>query len=167
MQVPGEFSYDKWIKGLDAGHSFVTTGPMLLVQFNEQSAGTVFKDQNAAVITGTAESRIPLDRIEIIVNGDVVRTIQPANRPTDSGGFSSPGHQSLDIVLVTVGGVFGLVSLIGFPAALFSNHDLMTVKRGNNAQFVGWSPLRLTGVGVAPAGATVKSGGTLGLTFAF
>lgn len=85
----------------------------------------------------------------------------------DSGGFSSPGHQSLDIVLVTVGGVFGLVSLIGFPAALFSNHDLMTVKRGNNAQFVGWSPLRLTGVGVAPAGATVKSGGTLGLTFAF
>jgi hypothetical protein len=85
----------------------------------------------------------------------------------DSNGFTGTGH-SLDIVLLTVGGVFGLISLIGFPAALFSSHDLMTIKRGNNSQFVfDRSPLRLVGVGVAPAGTTVKSGGTLGLTFAF
>lgn len=97
VQVPGEFSYDKWIKGLDAGHSFVTTGPMLMVQFNGQSSGTVFKDTREVVITGTAESRVPLDRVEIIVNGDVVRTIKPANKPTESGGFSSPLAEKLPL----------------------------------------------------------------------
>ena len=66
VHVDGEFTYDKWIRGLDAGNSFVTTGPMLLVEFNGQRAGTVFNDDAAKTlhITGTAESRLPLDRIE-------------------------------------------------------------------------------------------------------
>ena len=89
VQVPGEFSYDKWIKGLDAGNSFVTTGPMLMVEFNGQSAGAIFKSATEAAITGTAESRSPLDCIEFIVNGDVVRTVKPANLPSKTGGFSS------------------------------------------------------------------------------
>ncbi len=97
VHVPGAFSYDKWIKGLDGGHSFVTTGPMLMVQFNGQHAGTVFKDQNQVVITGTAESRVPLDRVEIIVNGDVVRTVKPANKPTSTGGFSSEITETLPL----------------------------------------------------------------------
>lgn len=97
VQVPGEFSYDKWIKSLDAGHSFVTTGPMLLVQFNGKSSGTVFTDAKEVVITGTAESRVPLDRIEVIVNGDIVRTIKPANIPTNTGGFSSALSESLPL----------------------------------------------------------------------
>lgn len=96
-QVSGEFSYDKWIKGLDAGHSFVTTGPMLLVQFNGKPAGTVFKDTKEVAVTGTAESRVPLDRIEIIVNGDVVRTIKPTNKATSTGGFSSEIKETLPL----------------------------------------------------------------------
>ena len=65
-----QFSDHKWIEGLDAGRqsSFVTTGPMLMLQFNGRRAGTVFKDTSEAVITGTAESRLPLHRIEIIVD---------------------------------------------------------------------------------------------------
>lgn len=97
VHVPGEFSYDKWIKGLDAGHSFVTTGPMLMVQFNGHSAGTVFKNAKETVITGSAESRVPLDRIEIVVNGDVVRTVTPANKPTDTGGYSSALAETLPL----------------------------------------------------------------------
>ena len=97
VQVPEKFSYDQWIKGLDAGHSFVTTGPMLLVQFNGQPAGTVFKGAKEVAITGSAESRSPLDRIEIIVNGDVVDTLKPANMPTATGGFSSPIKEQLPL----------------------------------------------------------------------
>jgi hypothetical protein len=75
VQVEGELTYDKWIRGLNAGNSFVTTGPMLMVKFNDKWAGTVFKGLEASKvhITGTAESSLPLERIEIIVNGEVVR----------------------------------------------------------------------------------------------
>jgi len=97
VQVPGKFTYDKWIEGLNAGHSFVTTGPMLMVEFNGQSAGAVFKDTREVAITGTAESRSPLDRIEIVVNGDVVRTVKPANKPTKTGGYSSEIAEKLPL----------------------------------------------------------------------
>jgi hypothetical protein len=79
VHVDGEFTYEKWIAGLNAGNSFVTTGPMLLLKFNGQDAGAVFKGEDAKQlhITGVAESRFLLDRIEIVVNGDVVRTLKP------------------------------------------------------------------------------------------
>ncbi len=36
VQCPGEFTYEKWIEGLNAGRSFVSTGPMLDVTINGQ-----------------------------------------------------------------------------------------------------------------------------------
>ena len=39
-QVAGEFTYQKWRDALLAGHSFVTTGPMLQFEFNGQPAGS-------------------------------------------------------------------------------------------------------------------------------
>jgi hypothetical protein len=97
VQVPGEFSYEKWIQGLNAGHSFVTTGPMLMVQYNGQPGGTVFKDQKETAVTGTAESRVALDRIEIIVNGEIVRTVKPTNEPTKTGGFHSAFSEKIPL----------------------------------------------------------------------
>ena len=99
VHVEGELTYEKWIKGLDAGHSFVTTGPMLLVQFNGRPAGTVFKEDDAKEIriTGSADSRLPLDRIEIVVNGDVIRTVRPANTKAASGGFTSVIDETLPL----------------------------------------------------------------------
>jgi len=82
VECPDGFSYEKWIRGLNAGRSFVTTGPMLRVQFDKSPAGTVFeKSQPHAVrITGTAEGLRPLTRIEIVVNGEVAQVIDPQNR---------------------------------------------------------------------------------------
>src|SRR5262249_20060434 len=40
--APG-FSYDAWVKGLNAGRSFVTTGPMLLAELNGRDPGEVFR----------------------------------------------------------------------------------------------------------------------------
>lgn len=99
VHVDGELKYDKWIQGLDAGHSFVTTGPMLLTKFNGGLAGGVIKGDDAKQcrITGSAESRLPLDRIEIVVNGDIARTIRPANTPTTTGGFTSPMDETLPL----------------------------------------------------------------------
>jgi len=99
VHVEDDLTYEKWIKGLDAGHSFVTTGPMLLVEFNGKPAGTVFRGDDAKLVrvTGSAESRLPLDRIEMVVNGDVVRTVRPANKETKSGGFTSAIDETLPL----------------------------------------------------------------------
>jgi hypothetical protein len=99
VHVPGEFSYHKWIEGLNAGHSFVTTGPMLLVKFNDELPGTTFTRDAAREVhvTGSAESDAPLDRIEIIVNGDIAKTIVPRNQRSNTGGYSSAIQETIKV----------------------------------------------------------------------
>jgi hypothetical protein len=72
---------------------------MLLVEFNGKPAGTIFRGEDAKLVrvTGSAESRLTLDRIEIVVNGDLVRTVRPANSQTKSGGFSSAIDEALPL----------------------------------------------------------------------
>lgn len=92
VHLPKGFSYDGWIAGLGRGNSFVTTGPMLFVQMDGQEAGTTFKTEAAREfrVTGAAISAEPLERIEIVVNGEVTRSVKPANRKNAEGAFESP-----------------------------------------------------------------------------
>lgn len=91
VRLPDGFSYEKWIQGLNAGNSFVTTGPMMDLRFNNKDAGQHFqftRSQTARVhISGTIESRRPLRVIEIIVNGEVSEVIEPENTATTGDGF--------------------------------------------------------------------------------
>src|SRR5262245_50443676 len=91
VHQPDGFSYDSWVKGLDQGNSFVTTGPMLFVKMDGERAGTTFKAiaGQEFSITGSILAGVPLERIEIVVNGDVTRTLKPANRPNKDGAFES------------------------------------------------------------------------------
>ena len=93
VHLPEGFNYEDWMAGLDAGKSFVSTGPMLDVRFNDQSAGYTFKhvegDRAEIRVVGTAESKRPLDRIEIVVNGRVHKTIVPSNKLQSAGGYRS------------------------------------------------------------------------------
>lgn len=93
VEVPDGFSYEKWFAGLNAGRSFVSNGPLLLVKANDQPAGHKFalaKDAKAECrLTGTAFSSQPLAAIEVIVNGEVVRTPKLANATRKSGGFEN------------------------------------------------------------------------------
>ena len=84
VNLPDGFSYEPWIKGLNRGRSFVTTGPML---FAAAKGGWVF---------GTAESGRPLSKIEIVVNGEVVRALKPSNRRTQ-GRFVSAFREQVEI----------------------------------------------------------------------
>lgn len=91
VHLPNGFSYDEWIAGLDAGRSFVSNGPMLDLRFNGRDAGHVFeaKSETEAMIhvTGTCESRRPLERIEIVVNGEIQKIVTPQNIERDAGGY--------------------------------------------------------------------------------
>lgn len=70
VNVPGPFHYGQWIEGLRAGRSFVTTGPMLLV---ERTGNRV----QAQVLTdGTIEE------VQWIVNGEIRKQPLLAASPT-------------------------------------------------------------------------------------
>jgi hypothetical protein len=93
VHVGKEFGYDAWVKGLNEGGSFVTTGPMLLAELDGRDPGEVFLPSGDGPhgfrLTGQALSAAPLSRIEVIVNGAVVERIKPANRKTDVAGYES------------------------------------------------------------------------------
>jgi hypothetical protein len=99
---PGEpLDYAAWMKGLNAGRSFVTTGPMLLTKFNAQPPGTTFAVKEAerpeCHISGSVESSEPPDRIEIVVNGQIARVVRPLSKRTAAGGYSSKFDESLSL----------------------------------------------------------------------
>lgn len=101
VHLPDGFSYEKWLKGLNEGRSFVTTGPMLFVKVNGQEGGHTFKQTGIDLleyrIDGAALSSRPLQRIEMIVNGEVARTLKPANKKADKGGYESPIDEKIKI----------------------------------------------------------------------
>lgn len=101
VEVPDGFSYEKWLAGLNAGRSFVSNGPLLLVKANDQPAGHTFALAKDAVaechLTGTAFSWRPLASIEVIVNGEVVRSLKLANKSRASGGFESSIDETIPL----------------------------------------------------------------------
>jgi hypothetical protein len=101
VRVDGGLDADPWLKGLDAGRSFVTTGPMLFVTLDGREPGHRFDQANPSPrdyrLAGTAESASPLDRIEVVLNGEVARTLRPGNRRTGRGGYESRFEASVTI----------------------------------------------------------------------
>ncbi len=87
------FDYDAWMKGLKAGRSFVTTGPMLLAEVNGELPGGNFaaragKSQKLK-IKGTVLSEQPVWEVELIVNGDVVKAISLKPKQTKAGAWEA------------------------------------------------------------------------------
>ena len=83
VQMSGEFSYDKWMKGLNEGRSFVTTGPMLFVTFKDN------------VVNFRVESIHPIADSSIIVNGK--RFMGVPGSTEHNGVYSSGGDAPLEV----------------------------------------------------------------------
>src|SRR5262249_38054969 len=88
VHIRKEFSYEAWVKGLNKGRSFVTTGPMLLAEMDGERPGEVFrpsgKGPHSFHLSGRTASAQPLARIEVVMNGKVAKRIKPANRQADA-----------------------------------------------------------------------------------
>jgi hypothetical protein len=101
VKLKNGFDYEKWIRGLDHGRSFVTTGPMLFVNINSFVPGHIFRQSNEGTVSylvdGIAQSAYPLEHIEIVVNGLVAKTVQAQNIKTPSNGFSSKINEKIDV----------------------------------------------------------------------
>ncbi len=69
VKIDGEFSYAGWIRGLKEGRTFVTNGPLL-----DFLPGGTLRLHGPGEIPVRAEgtSQVPIDRFEVVVNGEVV-----------------------------------------------------------------------------------------------
>ena len=76
VKVNGKFTMESWLDGLKAGRSFVTNGPVLALRVNGQGMGeTVRLDAPGKVrVEAEVQSASPLSSLELIVDGNVVRS---------------------------------------------------------------------------------------------
>ncbi len=91
VHLPEGFTYEKWLEGLQAGRSFVTTGPMLLATLDGQDPGHRFEFSHATELPVSIDvvSETPLAFLELIANGIPVRTWMPQNKRTADGAFQT------------------------------------------------------------------------------
>ncbi len=75
VHLDGRLTWEKWWQGLRAGKSFVSNGPLLRCRANGELPGHVFRVQAPLKIRLDIklDSRDPIDRIELVRNGNVER----------------------------------------------------------------------------------------------
>jgi hypothetical protein len=72
--IKGNFNYQNWINALDSGHTFITNSPMLFCSVDNKNPGEQINISKSKTIKIVAEvySQLPVDRLEIVANGDVI-----------------------------------------------------------------------------------------------
>ena len=98
--VDGDLSYEAWKAGVEAGRTFVSSGPVVLLEVDGRRPGErldVDVDEGAALqITARAfghSGQVPLDTLEIIGHGEVLA------RATAEENSQSPDRLTLDLEL--------------------------------------------------------------------
>lgn len=86
--------YQAWVDQYRNGRSFATNGPMLRFSVNGRGPGAELnlKSGDEVTIEASATSFVPMEKIEIVVNGDVVATAAAA-----SGGLSARLSQRVEL----------------------------------------------------------------------
>lgn len=75
VQVGSQLTYEKWIEGYKQGKSFATNGPLLFFTVNGKLPGEEIRlpaQPGSVQIEAEAFSQVPMERLEIVVNGQVV-----------------------------------------------------------------------------------------------
>ncbi len=89
VRLDGPFSYDAWFRGLAAGRSFVTNGPILFATVNGTAPGDTVMTISADRFVEAAcdvYSAVPIEKVEIVRNGSVIQTF--ANPPMTNDAAS-------------------------------------------------------------------------------
>jgi hypothetical protein len=74
---------DVWLEGLKSGHTLATNGPLLGFTVDEQGPGAEIEldaGEHELEFSGFLRSMVPVDHLEIVYNGEVVKTINPGGR---------------------------------------------------------------------------------------
>lgn len=78
--VDGPLTFEGWIASVKAGHTFVTTGPMLSLTVGDARPGTTLERREGDVLRIVVEASghatdVPLRDLELVVHGDVVKAV--------------------------------------------------------------------------------------------
>ncbi|MEX2137818.1 MAG: CehA/McbA family metallohydrolase [Pirellulales bacterium] len=80
------FTPETWFEALARGQSFVTNGPLLVVKANDQLPGATFKAEDGKGLAVNLEIQLTstdrISRLELIHNGEVVKTIDCSDELT-------------------------------------------------------------------------------------
>ena len=76
VRLTNGLNYSDWIRGQQAGRTFVSTGPMLEFRADGHEAGDTlrFDEPRGVRVRARAWSQYPLANLEVVVNGQVVLT---------------------------------------------------------------------------------------------
>ncbi|MBG85348.1 MAG: hypothetical protein CMO80_00395 [Verrucomicrobiales bacterium] len=89
VNLPDGFDYDDWVNGLNAGRSFVTTGPMLFATIDGKPAGTktTLATGKSLKIAGELCSDHMPGGVEIMRNGEAIIRIASQPEQREDGSF--------------------------------------------------------------------------------
>ena len=80
VQTDGEFSYESWLRGLQAGRTFITNGPALFLEVDGGTPGASLPSPGGRprTVPGkiTWRSHYPLNRVELVHDGGVAQTLR-------------------------------------------------------------------------------------------
>ena len=88
VAVPGEFSYEAWVEAFRGGHTFATNGPMLSFTANGVGPGAELNltadTENRVTIRADVDSVVPIERLEVVANGQVIASVEAPDSQTTS-----------------------------------------------------------------------------------
>jgi len=86
VHIDGAPTFDKWLKGAAQGRSFMTTGPLVLLDVDGRLPGDTIATRDGRPRTVRARVRVsaeaaPVSDVQLIVNGEVVETVKIEPKP--------------------------------------------------------------------------------------
>ena len=80
VHIDGPLSVGAWLEGVKRQRTFMSTGPLLFLDVSGHGPGEVIAqamgDPRTVSVRAEATSIVPMDRLEIIVNGAVVESVE-------------------------------------------------------------------------------------------
>ncbi len=80
--IDGQFEYSSWKENLKAGHTFVSSGPMVMLKVNDKLPGDDLNLTKKDKVSISAKAfghseQVPLSRLEIVAHGKVIKEVIP------------------------------------------------------------------------------------------
>ncbi len=77
-KIDGDFNYEKWIQSLNEGRTFITNSPLIQFSIENYIPGDsiIIQSEKTFLIKAEVWSQMPIDKLEIIANGNVIREVE-------------------------------------------------------------------------------------------